>query len=210
MLQEHGTAAAELVRQYSEDILVPVVRAVPKATEGIDSKRLKTALRRKSAPLTVGLNKLFIELSRLLPYPPVGEVFELTLDGDDPANDPIEMVRQDGHGESQKWEFRGRRVVGVQIRHFKLVQIGYQPNFEAVLRELGMHGTIPEGQWREAFKVNYETDGKGPVGIADSFWVDPDGDANFPYVSTVGRSLFYWTARAFDDVCWRWLVAVSK
>ena len=209
MSQEHGTAAAELVRRYNEGVLVPVVRAVPKATEGIDAARLQAALKKKGAALTVGLYNLFVELSRRLPYPPIGEVFELTLDGCDPSSDPIEMVRGDGYNEPERWEFKGERVIDLETRRFKLVEIGYQPNFNAVREAFREHGTIPGGQWREAFKANFEPDSKGPIGIADASWLNPLGSASFPYVDANGSSYFLWADSSFR-VGWRWLVEVSK
>lgn len=146
--------------------------------------------------------------TRRMTYP-VGEVFELTLDGDDAENDPVEMVRRDGYSKPEQWQFNGTRVAGVQTRRFKLVSVGYCRTFDRLTRKLIKYGTIPEGQWREALKAAYQHDGKGPVGIADSSWVRPDGYAHFPCVRTLGSSYFHWTGFDFH-ARWRWLVEVSK
>lgn len=136
-----------------------------------------------------------------------GEVFEMTLDGDAPKNQPWEMVRRDGY--SGEWKHNGPRVKGRQTRRFKWISIGYQPNLEAVRTALAPHGKIPEGQWREAVKQMFEPDGKHPRGIADPSWEDPDGRARFPYVECDGRSDFRW-ADGGQGESWRWLVGVGK
>lgn len=139
--------------------------------------------------------------------PDVGVEFELTIDGD--ATDPFGMVRNDGY-DPEGWEHKGSRVTGRQARRFKLVQVGRQPNLEAVRRALALYGDIPEGQWREAFKAAYPTpDCKGPIGVADPSWVLPDGSRDFPYLSdgfSRWLSDFFWTAGRYVDG-WRWLVA---
>lgn len=143
-------------------------------------------------------------------YPATGEIFELTLDGSDPAMHPIEMVRRYGYDHPEKWRFTGTRLDRTETRRFKLVEIGYQPNFDAVLKALKSHGEIAGGQWREAFRAKYQKpDGKGPIGVADPSWMRPFGPIRFPYVSTAGRSSFHWTGDDFHD-SWRWLVEVSK
>lgn len=126
-------------------------------------------------------------------YPADGEVFALTLDGDAPENQPLEMVRRDGYGNP--------------ARRFKLVSIGYCQNWEEVLRRLAGHGRIPEGLCRNAFKNAFKSDGKGPVGVANPSWVNPDGSACFPCVNSDGESSFRWTVSDFSDR-WRWLVEV--
>lgn len=141
-------------------------------------------------------------------YPADDVEFELTLDGDAPENDPLEMVRRVCNPKG--WEFNGRKVSGVQTRAFKLVRVGACRNLDEVRQKLAQYGDIPEGQWRQAFKVAYpRPDGNGPVGIADSSWVDPNGGVFFPCVSSDGGSDFYWAD--FDHgVGWRWLVPASK
>lgn len=143
-------------------------------------------------------------------YPEIGEVFELTRDGNDPNSDPIVMVRRDGYDQPERWKFKGEYLIGAQTLQFKLVSIGYQPNFDAVLLALAGHGCIPGGQWREVFKVRFtKPDGKGPIGIADASWVFPNDDSGFPCVHTGGGSGFHGTGPGFSD-SWRWLVEVSN
>lgn len=147
--------------------------------------------------------------ARVPTIPEIGVEFELTLDGNAPENQPLEMVRKSGGYHLTEWKHKGPVVAGQQTRRFKLVQVGYQPNLDAVKKALALHGDIPEGQWREAFKRRFRRpDGKGHIGIADSSWVDPDGTL-FPYVHTDGRSDF---DRAGGDLggYWRWLVGVRK
>lgn len=145
--------------------------------------------------------------SPVIRIPDVGEVFELTLNGD--STDPIGMLKSDGIN-PKGWKHDGPKVTGPQTRRFKLVQVGYQKNLDAVREALASHGNIPEGQWREAFKAVYPTpDGKGPIGIADPSWVDQDGRRFFPYVGVDGecwRSNFGWAVSGRDGY-WRWLVA---
>lgn len=144
----------------------------------------------------------------VLAYPAMGEIFELTLDGDVPEHQSLEMVRRDGYG--GKWRHDGPVVQGKQTRRFKLVQIGYCRTFDEVLEKLAKYGKIPEGQWREAFRVAYpKPDGDGPIGIADFSWVNPHGYAHFPYVRADGHSYFHWADDDFYE-SWRWLVEVSE
>lgn len=141
-------------------------------------------------------------------YPAVGEVFELTFDGDAPENQPLEIVRYFGYN-SEGWKHKGLRVGGKQTCRFKLVQVGYCPNLEVVQERLKAHGKNPGGQWMKAFKVAYpQPDGNGPVGVADSSWAHPNGDALFPIVLTDGDLYFVW-AGIFQAASWRWLVAVE-
>lgn len=136
-----------------------------------------------------------------------GVEFEMTLAGDAPKNQPLEMVKRDGY--TGQWKHNGQMVNGTQTHRFKWVAIGYQPNFAAVLTALAPHGAIPEGQWREAVKQMFEPDGEHFHGIADPSWTHPNGRARFPYVSSDGDSGFDWADVDFGDD-WRWLVRVSK
>ena len=140
-------------------------------------------------------------------FPAIGEEFELTLDGDDPANDPIEMVRRDGYSSPEKWEHKGERILGKQTRRFKFVGVGFCRNLDEVWQKLAVYGEIPEGQWREAYKkTKYRVAYGRPVGVADPSWVNPSGRASFPYVDEIGRSDFHWTDDDFYGD-WLWLVA---
>ncbi len=136
-------------------------------------------------------------------YPVIGEVFELTLDGDAPENQPFQIVKDCGY--TGKWRHNGRTVKGKQTRRFKFAQAGYQPNLDGVKSALPTSGSV-EGQWIKAFKAAYpQPDGNGPVGIADASWVRPLVDADFPIVSTDGSLSFRW-AGDVQGAVWRWLV----
>ncbi len=143
-------------------------------------------------------------------YPANDELFELTLDGDAPGNDPIQMVRDDDYMYPERWTFDGQKVVGCQTRRFKLVAIGHWcATIDGVREELVRHGRIPNGQWRQAFKAAYpESDEEGPIGVADPSWINFDGKRCIPYIKTTGA------APGFDpvddyDIHWRWLVTVD-
>ena len=130
-----------------------------------------------------------------IPHYPDGVEFDMTLDGDAPENQPLEMVRRDGY--SGRWKHKGSTVKGMQTQRFKWAAVGYQYNLDAVRTALTPHGEIPEGQWREAVKQMFEPDGEHLRGIADSSWVDPNGGADFPYVNSVGDSNFVWANNDF-------------
>lgn len=55
-------------------------------------------------------------------YPADGEIFELTLDGDAPENQPLEMVSRFGYA-PVGWRHNGPKVSGKQTRRFKLVGV---------------------------------------------------------------------------------------
>ena len=136
-------------------------------------------------------------------YPAVGEIFELTLDGDAPENQPLQIVRDCGY--TGKWRHNGRTVKGKQTRRFKFAQAGYQPNLDGVKSALPTSGSV-EGQWIKAFKAAYpQSDGNGPVGIADASWIYPPVGADFPVVLTDGDLDFYWAGYG-QGADWRWLV----
>jgi hypothetical protein len=136
-------------------------------------------------------------------YPAIGEVFELTLDGDVPENQPLQIVKDCGY--TGKWRHNGRTVKGKQTRRFKFAQAGYQPNLDGVKAALPTSGSV-EGQWIKAFKAAYpQPDGNGPIGIADASWILPLGVAYFPVVYTDGYLGFGW-ADNDRDARWRWLV----
>jgi hypothetical protein len=104
-------------------------------------------------------------------YPAIGEVFELTLDGGAPENQPFQIVKDCGY--TGTWRHNGRTVKGKQTRRFKLAQAGYQPNLDGVKSALPASGSV-EGQWIKAFKVAYpQPDGNGPIGVADASWIRP-------------------------------------
>jgi len=111
-------------------------------------------------------------------------------------------------GYSGDWKFTGKEITEKQTKAFKLVEVGYQPDFESLKKELEKHGTIPQGQWIMAFKEKYPKGIGEWVGIADSSWVDPGRDVYFPFVFTDVDLSFGWTGSDFD-ADWRWLVEVQ-
>lgn len=217
-MPKHGTAYE--LGQYNE-VLVAVTRALPKALDGTDPKIVIAGLENRGEALGLALHGAIIQVATteteqimiapaIPPYPAVGVEFELKLDFDAPEADPIAMVRADGYGSPEKWKFTGRKGSGIQTRCFKLVRVGACRDLDEVRQKLAQYGEAPEGQWREAFKAAYpKPDGQGPVGFADPSWVSPSGDVRFPFVRSVGGSLFVW---AVDElgVNWRWLVPAGK
>ncbi|TAL50833.1 hypothetical protein EPN81_01590 [Patescibacteria group bacterium] len=138
-----------------------------------------------------------------------GEVFELMLDGNAPENQPLAMVAADGY-DPRYWKHNGPKVEGRQTRKFKLVSVDLCWNIDEVRRKLAAHGEIPEGQWRQAYKVAYNIQSrKGPIGIAvaDPSWTTPSGFRCFPYITSFGASRF-WAADNEFQVHWRWLVSI--
>lgn len=145
-----------------------------------------------------------------LPYPKVGEEFELTLNFDDPDNDPTQMVYADAFFSSpEKCKFKRSRTHGTHTSRFKLVRVGHCYNIEVVQNKIGKYGKIPEGEWVQAFRAKFsETDGNGPVGVADPSWVVPGGGrVSFPCVDSTGLLYFFWSDADYDGD-WRWLVEV--
>ena len=142
-------------------------------------------------------------------YPANGVVFKLTLDWDDPENEPMAMARRDGFAVSN-WLYKGERPTGIQTRRFKLILAGYGRNFLEVLAKIQANGKIPEGQWREAFKTAHpHHDGGTCVGVPDLSWVNAYGSLVFPFIDKNGHSSFHWPVRAFSDY-WRWLVLAEE
>ncbi len=141
-------------------------------------------------------------------YPRVGEVFELTLDGAAPENQPLEMVESFGYNPAG-WSHNGPTVSGQKTRRLKLVQVGYCSNMEKVKVKVGAEGAFPEGQWINAFKAAYpEPDGQGPIGIPDASWIDSGGRANYPYILAFGLMQFNYAGHIRGED-WRWLAAVD-
>src|SRR5438093_900459 len=103
---------------------------------------------------------------RIYHYPENVE-FELTLDGDAPENQPLEMVRR----HPGIWTHKGATVKGIQTRRFKWVSAGHCRNLDEVRTKLKEYGKIPEGQWREAIKFTFFwPDGKHHRAVADASW----------------------------------------
>ena len=138
-------------------------------------------------------------------YPANDTVFTLTI------SKPfigLEMVRRFGYNPTG-WKFNGTEIITPQTKKFMLVPIGEQPNLKAVKSALAQYGAIPAGQWCDAFKKAFlQPDGNGPIGVADSSWVSPRGNAIFPHVPSDGDVIFDWSAYDFH-AHWRWLVEVQ-
>lgn len=141
------------------------------------------------------------------PYPKLGEVFELTLNGNDPDVQPLAMVRKYGY-KPEYWKHSGKTVTGQQTRKFQLVSVGYCTGWYELAEKLATFGPTPEGQWLEAFKTEYGPGGNCHIGVADPSWVDPHGFAVFPCMHNDGDSNFDWADSDFS-VRWRWLVPVK-
>lgn len=146
-----------------------------------------------------------VEESVLEPVLPAdGVEFELTLG----TIDPMEMVKGSDF-DPEGWEFTGFKIVP-QTRKFKLVRVGSCRNLDEVREKLAQHGSIPEGQWREAFKKAFpKNDGQGLIGFADLSWVNLLGVIVFPVLIEEGeawRSDFF-LAGGDRDKDWRWLIA---
>jgi len=141
-----------------------------------------------------------------LNYPKNNEIFTLTIA--EPFTG-LEMVRNDGFHSWEEWKFTREEIITPVTKRFKLVSIGYQPNFEAVQQELTNYGKIPQGQWRKAFKKAYPKAHGTWIGVADSSLVDPYGFVSFPCVSDGGDKNFDWADRSFNDD-WQWLVEVVE
>lgn len=140
-------------------------------------------------------------------WPQVGEVFELTLDGDAPENEPLEMVSEFGSNPSGR-QHTGATVSGRETRRFQLVQVGYCSTVEKVKDKIHSYGEAPEGQWINTFKAACpQPDGLGPVSFADASWVGADGRANFPYVASLGFPHFNYAGHVRGED-WRWVVQV--
>lgn len=164
-----------------------------------------------------------INSQQLTLYPADGEVFELTLDGDNYANSPLEMVRRDGFGYlvESDWRHSGPTISGRQTCHGKLVSIGFCENFSEVRPRLVVHGTLPEGQWREAFKAKFHNPGReGHIGFADPSWfcsygftdkfgTDWSACRRFPFVYPDGHSNFHSIYSSCSER-WRWFVLITK
>ncbi|GEM_PF-1427146 len=217
-MQEHGTALttgqrAEFVGKATRNILLVVDRLTPQllgAWDGKDAVMQERFLQIFTEPIEQDLQAPEGKPREpvIATYPAVGEVFELTLDGDAPENQPLEMVRRDGY--TGDWRHKGPVVKGVETRRFKFVSVGYCANWNELKQKLAEHGEIAPGQWREAFKKKYPTpDGNGPIGFPDASWAGPDGNAFFPCVDADGESDFDWTGDGWVGN-WRWLVGVRK
>jgi len=120
----------------------------------------------------------------LEPRPAVGEIFELTIDGGAPWNNPMVMLKV-SEGDAN-WRFVGRKIIGVQTRRFKLEIAQECANLKEVLRALDGKGKIPEGQWRMAFAEKYRLEHLSErLGVPDASWINEHGEAHFPFLTNL-------------------------
>lgn len=136
--------------------------------------------------------------------PSDGEVFEITHDfGENP--EPNNLPNRSGYG--GEWLFDGKPITGVQTRRFMWVWVGPQQDLDAVRASLTKYGTIPEGQWLEAIKKQFEP--SDWHGIADSSWVNPTfRHRSFPCLDPHGSLSFCW-ANDYQSAKLSWLVEVK-
>lgn len=101
-----------------------------------------------------------------------------------------------------------------KARKFKLVEIGNQPNFESVERELKKFGKIPNDEWHAPLKRKFPVPPGRPVGIAYASWASwliPNSRLLFTILDRNGTPDFSQgdVTNGFD-ADWLWLVEVEK
>lgn len=142
--------------------------------------------------------------ARIPTIPAVGEEFELTLY---PITG-LDMVVKDGHFKGS-WNFEGSEITEPRTGRFRLIQVGECCDLYKVMVKLAEHGTVPAGQWREAFKSRFtKPDGNGPIGFADPSWIGPGSRRFFPFITNNHSSDFRQAAKK-REAFWRWLVQVG-
>ncbi len=140
---------------------------------------------------------------RMPQYPVDDEVFTLTIEKPFTG---LEMVRDYGFIEWQRWKFFGQEITEPQTKSFKLVSIGRCIDFDMVKRKLTEHGAIPQGQWCRALASAYpKAVRNGPIGVADASWGEPSPADHFPFILDDGDESFDHVVDMFDGA-WRWLV----
>lgn len=150
--------------------------------------------------------------------PANGVKFQLTLKS---SADPFGMFKNDGYC-IKGMKFTGAKIAPKTCRTFKLVQVGWCADLNGVRKKLKKHGSIPEGQWREAFKNAFPRygsynpeNGPNPIGFPDPSWTRMDNFQNrafFPVLfwdeeNGKWHSDFLWTGLGGN---YRWLVRVRK
>lgn len=147
-------------------------------------------------------------VAHLVLRPAVGEVFEMTIDGGAPWNNPVAMLRADGY--APDWQFVGREITGVQTRRFKLETVQGCSNLKEILEVLAGKGKAPEGQWRVPFSEKYKLNNLGEqLGVSDASWINEYGEAHFPFLTNL-QSGFHWA----EDIRrggkgWLWLIEIE-
>lgn len=153
---------------------------------------------------------------RIREYPKVGEVFELTMDGDAPENQPMVMAINCDPQHGRHWEHSGNKVVGIKTKKFKLVDFGFSARSAWLESHIKAQGKIPEGQWIKAFCAKFSVhDRKASVGVYDCSWKSPSRFPGitrclnrFPWIDIYGNLGFgYETVASYLNE--RWLVEVT-
>jgi hypothetical protein len=151
-------------------------------------------------------------------YPEIGEVFELTLDGDAPENQPLAIAREAPGFSEGDWRHIGKTIKGIQTRKFMLNRLDEDCyDLDELRQKLAARGKTPEGQWLKAFKAKYpypDRDGpvgaKAIVGVADPSWVSPNGIVFLPCVRTDDGCLSLISTPSVFLEGERWLVEVEE
>jgi hypothetical protein len=189
--------------QYNE-VLVAVVKALPKALENTDPKKLLASLEGRGVVLEQLLGEALSLISADVPADE--EWFDLEVDYD---VDPLKVVRSAGYN-PEGWKFLGPARKGKVVEQTKLIRLGHVRTVEEAERRadereyrlLGGHG-------RESFKAKYpKPDGKGPIVFAGSRWQPPYGRALVACLFGLGDewgSHFRWADGEFSEDC-RWPV----
>jgi len=201
LISQKGTPCEQLQKLLASGLLPDLLDA--NLDVEIDRQSFQEAIRRK-------IQSSFRIQSVLLPRPADNEEFELTLE----PTDPMEMVVVSGY-DPFRWGFKGSEVSLPLTRRFKLVHVSYCFWVGEVQEKLRTHGSIPKGQWREAFKKAFPGSNGGAIGFADPSWLRPDGHALFPVLDSyceTWRSDFRLNTEVMglDWISyWRWLVEVD-
>jgi hypothetical protein len=148
------------------------------------------------------------------PYPKIGEIFELSM-----PSPPLglEMVRDVGIEDWERWRYASAEVTEPQVGLFKLIQVGACWSFAEVQNRMHSRGVIiPAGQWCPAFGAAFAHCGERRMaGIAAySFWSAWNGMYYFPCIGRGGVPIFCWRGCEYRPYVfgreWDWLVQVVE
>jgi len=146
-------------------------------------------------------------------YPQLNEEFKLELDADAPENSPIigmvQVFAEDSAKDPDGWRFTGTLLAGKLRGRFKLIRIDFEQGVEAAKAKFEAQGSIPAGQWMQAFIAAYpKSDGNGSVAIPDASWISPRGLAYYPCVGWKSKPHFSGACRGIGGEDQRFIVAV--
>lgn len=153
--------------------------------------------------------------ARVLPGP--SESFELTLDADNPQNQPLALILSCrsvvpvGH-----YKYEGPVIKGVMTRSFRFVEVEGSNTVQGLREAISVYGRIPEMQWCGALKGHFPK-GVRSLSIADFSVTNPLGDSEFPTFSLPEPKWFFpgglnfsWSNWALGtNTGWKWLVEVE-